>query len=209
MIRWLLTVGLALLLAAGGFLYWKLQPEDHADYIMRKELHGERGKTKIVWNAMPVEQAYQTVAKARTPFRAEISIAPLKEAEYLAKLFGLTDAAVAERVAAQAKFGSGAFEGADLTNYDAILGGLLGLETPVRLIPVEVRIHDAVVAHQRYLEAWRAAARPDYFDPEDPLVQSAHEDLSDAYQALMKLYGAEQQQNKRAFYDHLAALDFI
>jgi hypothetical protein len=94
MFRLLLTVGLALLLVAGGFLYWKLQPEDHADYVMEKQLHGERAKTAIVWNAMPVEQAYQTIAMARTPYRAEISIAPLKEAEYLAKLFGLTDAAV-------------------------------------------------------------------------------------------------------------------
>ncbi len=209
MYRLLLIAGVILLLGMGGFLYWKLQPEDYAGYVMEKQLHGDSGQQVIVWNAMPVAAAYQALARSRTLFRAELSPASRLEADYLGSLFGLTDAAVSQRVALQAKLSAGAATAADLANYDPIVAGIRSLDTPVELIPVEANIFEAITAQRRYLELWQSSGRAGVFDPADPLVQSAHERLTTAYDLLLDLYPDEQFQNKRAFFDHLAALDFL
>ncbi len=209
MYRLLLIAGVILLLGVGGFLYWKLQPEDYAGYVMEKQLHGDSGRQGIVWNAMPVEEAYQALGRSRTPFQPELSPAPRREADYLGALFGLTDAALSQRVALQAKLSAGAATAADLANYDPIIAGIRALDTPSHLIPVEANIFAAVTAQRQYLEIWRNSGRAGVVDPADPLVQSAHERLTTAYDLLLDLYPDEQFQNKRAFFDHLAALDYL
>lgn len=209
MYRLLLIVGVILLLGVGGFLYWKLQPEDYAGYVMEKQLHGDSGRQGIVWNAMPVEEAYQALGRSRTPFRPGLSPAPPIEVDYLGALFGLTDAALAQRVAVQAKLSDGEATAADIAGYDPIIAGIRALETPPHLIPVEANIFEAVSAQRRYLEIWMTSGRTGAIDPADPLVQGAHERLTAAYDLLLENYPAEQFQNKRAFFDHLAALDFL
>lgn len=209
MIRVLLSLGLVLLLAVGGFLYWRLQPEEHAGYVMDKQLQGERGGSGIVWNAMPVGQAYQSLGKGQTAFRAEISSAPSSDADYLATLFGLTDAAVAQRVVLETGLRDGTLKAADLAGYKPIIEGILALDTPKALIPVEAQVYEAVKAQRDYLEAWRQSGDPGYYNPADPAVQAIHDKLLAAYDSLVKLYSAEEMQNKRAFFDHLAALDFL
>jgi hypothetical protein len=47
------------------------------------------------------------------------------------------------------------------------------------------------------------------FNARDPLVQSSHRKLIAAYQLLMSQYRGEDSHNKKVFFDHLRALDFI
>jgi hypothetical protein len=209
MFRVLLIAGLLLLGGVGAFLYWKLQPGDHAGYVMEKELHGDAGRQAIVWNAMPLDAAYQALARNRTPFRPELSNVPRGEADYLGALFGLTDAAVAQRVAIQKKLEAGSGAEADLANYGAIVTGIRALPTPSHLISVEANIFEAISDQRDYLQALVRAAEAGAFDPSDPLVQSAHARLSAATDLLIELYPGESFHNKRAFVDHLVALDFL
>jgi hypothetical protein len=129
--------------------------------------------------------------------------------DYLSALFALTDAAVTERVATQVKLRAGEPVGPGESNYDAILSGILALDTPGRLLPVEALVYQAILEQRRYIDAWRAADRSDYFDPEDPLVVSAHKNLVGAHDRLGELFEEEGLHNHQAFHDHLSALDFI
>jgi hypothetical protein len=211
MIRWVLLAGLGLRLAVAAVVYFGgiLEPSGHTDYALRKQLHDASGKTGIIWHAMPVAEAYEAIPHQRTPFRPEQAKASRDEADYLGALLTLTDAAVAERVATQAKLGSGEPPAPGKSNYEAILSGILALDTPGHLVAVEALVYQAVAEQSRYLEDWRVSARRDYFDPDDPLVESSHKKLVGAYDRLLKLYGKEGRHNKRAFHDHLSALDFI
>ncbi len=42
-----------------------------------------------------------------------------------------------------------------------------------------------------------------------PLILSSHQKLLQAYNELMSIYAYENGHNKKAFYSHLCALDFI
>jgi hypothetical protein len=209
--RWILLGGLALLLAVaaavifGGFL----APSGHTDYALQKQLHQASGKTGIIWHAMPVAAAYKAIPHQRTPFRPDQAKAARDEADYLGALFALTDAAVTERVATQVKLSAGAALDPGKSNYEAILSSILALDTPGRLLPVEALVYQAIDEQRRYLEAWRAAGGGDDFDPDDPLVESAHEKLVEARERLLELLDREDPHNRQALHDHLSALDFL
>lgn len=203
--------GLALLAGAAAlvFLSGVFQPQQHTDYALRKQLYDETANTGIIWHAMPVEQAYAAIAHPRTAYRSKFSQASRDEADYLGALFALTDAAVAERVAIQRKLAQGEAVDPAASNYDAILGGILALETPVYLVPVEELIFEAVTAQRGYLDAWRQSGERAYFDPQAPLVRNSHEQLADAAERLVERFAGESQHNVQAIRDHLSALDFL
>ena len=211
MTRWILLGGLALLLAVAGAVYFGgfLAPSGHTDYALQKQLHQASGEAGIIWHAMPVDQAYREIPHQRTPFRSKEAKASRDEVDYLEALFALTDAAVAERVATQGKLQSGEPIEPGKSNYDAILSGILSLDTPGRLLPVEALVYQAISEQRRYLAAWRAAGRGDYFDPGDPLIQSSHKKLVGAHDLLIELFASEGLHNRQALHDHLSALDFI
>jgi hypothetical protein len=209
--RWILLGGLALLLAVAAAIHFGgfLAPSGHTDYALQKQLHQASGEQAIIWHAMPVAAAYEAIGHRRTPFRPGEAEATRDEADYLGALFALTDAAVTERVATQAELSAGAPADPGKSNYQAILSSILALDTPGRLLPVEALVYQAIDAERRYLEAWRAAGRADYFAPDDPLVRSAHETLSEARESLLELLDREGPHNRQALHDHLSALDFL
>ena len=203
--------GLALLLAVAATVYFGgfLAPSRHTDYALQKQLYHASGKAGIIWHAMPVAEAYRQIPHQRTAFDPAQSQATRDEADYLSALFALTDAAVTERVATQAKLSAGEPLEPGASNYEAILSGILALDTPGRLLPVEALVYQAIVEQRRYLEDWRAAGRRDYFEPDDPLVVSAHKKLVGAQDRLRALFDQEGLHNRQAFHDHLSALDFL
>ena len=211
MSRRILLGGLALLLAVAAAVYFGgfLEPSGHTDYALQKQLHDASGKTGIIWHAMPVAGAYRAIPHQRTPFRPGEAKATRDEADYLGALLALTDAAVTERVATQAKLRAGAAVEPGKSNYEAILSGILALDTPGRLLPVEALVYQAIDEQRRYLEAWRAAGRGDYFDPDDALVRSVHKKLVGAHDRLLEIFDQEGLHNRQALHDHLSALDFI
>lgn len=208
--RYFIAVGAVILVAlVAAFLAGLFDPSSHTDYALQKQLHAGSADQGIIWHPMPVDQAYETIPHQRTPYRPDLSHASRDEVDYLGALFALTDAALAERVSTQLKLQAGETAELGPSNYDAILSGILSLKTPAPLVPVEELIYQAISEQRRYLEAWRKAERGLYFNRSDPLVQSSHDKLTEAYGALKKLYAAEDPHNRQAMFDHLRALDFI
>lgn len=205
----LMLFGLLLLAAVAAVLYWRLQPDPYADYVIEKKLAGERVKDVIIWHAIPVEKAYTLVSRRRTPFRPNQARMPLVEADYLNTLFALTDAALAERVAIEVKLKAGQSHDRSRSNYREILDGLRRLDTPTHMIPTEALIFRAISGQRSYIEAWAPAGPNAGVDPGDPLVQNAHDSLATAAEFLLKVYPGEDAQTKQAFQDHLSALDFL
>lgn len=208
--------GLGLLLAVAAVVYFLglFEPGAHTDYALEKQLHKAEG-SGIIWNAIPIEQAYQAVGRQRTPFRPDQAQGSRDEADYLIALFALTDAALAERVALQLRLQAGAPPDATLSNdppisnYPAILASLKGLATPKHLVPLEALIYQAIDAQQRYMTQWWAAGYGITLNPRDPLVEESHGHLSDARARLRAAFPNETAENQRAFESHLAALDFL
>ncbi len=209
--RLILVGGLLLLIVVTAGVYYGglLDPSEHTDYALQKQLHQGSGGAGIIWHAMPVDQAYETITHQRTPFRPELAEGSRDEVDYLGALFTLTDAALAERVATQTKLEAGERVHPDKSTYDAVLSGIMALSTPGKLLPVEALVYQAIVEQRRYLQAWRKAGDRHFFDPRNPLVEGSHEKLLKAYERLSELYGAGDPHNEQAFLDHLGALDFF
>ncbi len=220
--RYLIVVGVVVLLGlVGAFMLGFFEPSGHTDYALQKQLQGEPANRGIIWHAIPVDKAYDAVARQRTPYRSDIAKASRDEVDYLSSLFALTDAALAERVAIQLELQSGEPAATQLelqsgepaetdkSNYDDILSGILALKTPGHLVPVEALIFQAISEQRAYLDAWRKSGQRLFFDRTAPMVESSHEKLTGAYDRLMEIYGEEEPHNKQALFDHLHALDFI
>lgn len=208
--RYLIVAGVVVLLGlAGAFLFGFFEPSGHTDYALQKQLHGEPPNRGIIWHAMPVDEAYRSIAHQRTPYRTDVAKASRDEVDYLSSLLALTDAALAERVAIQLKLESGDPVEPEKSNYDDILSGIRALKTPGHLVPAEALIFEAISEQRAYLDAWRKSGRRLFFDRSAALVESSHEKLTGAYDRLLELYGDEESQNQQALFDHLHALDFI
>jgi hypothetical protein len=76
-------------------------------------------------------------------------------------------------------------------------------------LPVEALVYQAISEQRRYLASWRASGRGDFFDPDEPLVESAHKKLVGAHDRLLEIFDQEGLHNRQALHDHLSALDFI
>ncbi len=223
--RYLIIAGIVILLGlASAFMFGFFEPSGHTDYALQKQLHGEPTNRGIIWHAIPVDEAYRSIAHQRTPYRGDIAKASRDEIDYLGSLFALTDAALAERVAVQLELESvkpakpaepdetgeqNQPPAPRKSNYEDILSGILALKTPSQLVPVEALIFEAISEQRAYLDAWRQSGRRLFFDRSADEVKSSHEKLTAAYDRLMELYGEEAPQNKQALFDHLHALDFI
>ena len=205
----LTLIGLLLLAVVAGVLFWRLQPDPYADYVIEKKLAGERVKDVIIWHAIPIEKAYKLASRRRTPFQPNRARMPQVEADYLNTLFALTDAALAERVSIEVKLKAGQRHDRERSNYRQILDSLRRLDTPTHLIPTEALIFRAVSGQRSYIESWVPAGPNARVDPGDPLVQNANKSLAKATEFLLKLYPGENPETKQAFQDHLSALDFL
>jgi len=153
--------------------------------------------------SMTVDQAYHAIPHQRTRFDPSPAAMVANEKQFLDSFFGLTDLAVAERVGLQMAIARGA---AARDNYDAILARLAALTAPAKLAKARQLVSEAVKEQREYLRHLRAGAT---FDANAPLVQSSHDKLIAAYGELMRIYPSENAHNKKAFFDHLCALDFI
>lgn len=156
---------------------------------------------------MSVEQAYSAIPHERTKFLRALSRTQAADAAYLDSLFTLVDLAVVERVQTLLWIQTDGRRGAKGGNYGLLLEELSALEVPRKLHRVHGLITEALEEQQAYLECWRRARGG--FDASNQLVQSSHGKLYKAYQILMQTYPREAAHNRKAFFDHLCALDFI
>ncbi len=158
---------------------------------------------------MGVDEAYRAIPHERTQFLRQRAHMPDAEADYLDNLFALVDLAVVERVQTQRWMQSGGRRGEDRANHGAILRELKDLAVPDRLIAVHRLVVEAIGEQHDYFELWRSNQGVNRFDHRHPLIQGSHRKLIDVYNRLIRLYPSENGHNKKAFYDHLCALDFI
>ena len=151
--------------------------------------------------ALTVQEAYNTIPHARTPYKQTLSTTTTNTAVYLQKLFTITDQAVIARV-------SGMRGAATATNYQAILQQLDQLKTPASATSAHTKIRNAIVTHQKYFQQNNKHQQPNKTQLRS-LQKSSSRELISAYQSLMQSYKNESKHNKQAFYDHLCALDFL
>lgn len=156
-----------------------------------------------VQQTLTVEQAYSAIPHQQTRFDVASSPVDNEEKQFLDLFFGLTDLALVERITLL-KLDSQNQPVED--NYDDILRRLTELQVPERIVHAHQLVIEAVREQKTYLELWRSGKAG--FNINDPLVESSHGKLTQAYGELMRAYPQENAHNKQAFFDHLCALDF-
>ena len=157
---------------------------------------------------MTVVEAYRAIPHQQTTFAPDLASMPSNERRFIESLFELTDFAVSERVQSLHYFQTSGRQGSAPVNYPTLLARLNALSAPRALGEVKSLITAAVTEQQQYFST--ANAQSDLkFNSRDPLVQSSHRKLLAAYQLLISRYQSEDAHNKKAFFDHLCALDFI
>jgi hypothetical protein len=206
---WTLLAILVLALGSAATFLGFQEPDVGAGYAKLKQDSARARVARAISQDIPVDAAYSAIPHQRTAFQIDRSNLPPDDAAYLADLFALTDAGLVERISIQQTMRAGVGQPTRRSNYDAILQAIMSLDTPAKLLPVEALVFDAISEQRRYLEQWRESRGSQFPDRGAGLVKSSHGKLIAAYNRLMKLYGNEDQHNKKAFYDHLCALDFI
>jgi len=92
--------------------------------------------------------------------------------------------------------------------YNALLTRLNGLTPPSQLAVAHQWLIDALALHRDFFDAWDASdGTPDI--PASPLVRAASDKLRSVAAALISSFPRASPHNRRAFFDHMGALDFI
>ncbi|MDD5271455.1 MAG: hypothetical protein PHU14_01925 [Methylovulum sp.] len=152
---------------------------------------------------LTVGEAYQAIPHQQTRFDPlSTALMDGEEKQFLDLFFGLTDLALVERVSVQLAKAQGAEVG---DHYADILERLQALHVPAKLALAHHLVIAAVTDQQASLQSWNGIST---FNAQDPLVESAHQKLLQAYSELMRLYPQENAHTKQAFFDHLCGLDF-
>jgi len=169
--------------------------------------------------ALSVDEAYKAIPHRQTEFHKGKSELPAAERIYLAKLFRITDEAMAARVEHLSSLYY--FEGrgdAGRALYEKkikiLISQLQRMNPPSVLAKAHRLILESIQEQRRFLAEWSesSSSRKKVIEgsyPRHHLVQSSHHKLFAAYNDLMRLFPKENQHNKQAFFDHLCALDFL
>ena len=170
--------------------------------------------------ADPVAEAYRAIPHNQTTYSAGISSLPSSKAKMIEKILSLSDQALVERIKAGEWLISGGKRGRNFTSYEqnirSILTSLAAAETTTELEQPKTLIIEAIEAQRTFLVteyntayAKKSAYRWPAGFRDDPNIQTAHQKLIQAYQLLHSTYPEEAEQNQKAFFDHLCALDYI
>ncbi len=158
--------------------------------------------------SMSVADAYRAIPHQQTTFAPDTASMPSDERRFVESLFKLTDIAVAERVQSLHYFQTRGQQGSAPRNYSTLVARLDALNAPGSLTQVKTLVTSAITEQKQYFSTLDPKTKLK-FNAHDPLVQSSHRKLIAAYQLLMSEYPSEDAHNKKSFFDHLCALDFI
>lgn len=167
-----------------------------------------------------VEEAYAFFDRPRTPYDKSISPLPENEAAYLEHLFYTSDMATQARVnMMQYYFAGTQAHKKYLPDYLKIMEEIIESFTLTRAPTEELKkieeLYLIALGEQRdFFIKWSSMRgsmflrmRSQY--KKDEFVESSHKKLQRIYMQLMLLYPSEDIKNQEAFYNHIAALDFI
>lgn len=167
-----------------------------------------------------VEEAYAFFDRPRTPYDKSISPLPENEAAYLEHLFYTSDMATQARVnMMQYYFAGTQAHKKYLPEYLKIMQQInesfaLTRAPTEELKKIEELFLIALGEQRDFFIKWsnlRGSAflrMRDHYN-KDELIDSSHKKLQRVYMQLMLLYPSEDIKNQEAFYNHIAALDFI
>lgn len=168
---------------------------------------------------MTIDQAYKAIPHVRTQYDPKQSTLPDAEKAYLDHLFFVTDLALQKRMMMLHYF-SKTREEAYLKTYNTEIGNMIStfslMPAPTeQLKSVEQTLITALRQQQKFFNDWAASKGTGQYErlqknhTSELLVISSHNNLISVYNMLNQLYPQETEHNKKAFYDHLCALDFI
>ena len=181
---------------------------DQQPDIAATDNHKIKYKPEKPKQVMDVQSAYKAIPHDRTQYRADSSRLEKHEADYFEDLFSTVDTAVVERVQTLQWMMSDGIRGANTNNYNWILGKLNDNEIPEKAREAHTLIKMAIKEQQSYFNWWNNNPST-RLDSSHHLIQNSHRKLLKAYKLLIKAYPEESKTNKKAFFDHLCALDFI
>ncbi len=166
--------------------------------------------------SMSVEEAYSAIPHRKTDFITQYSKIDSASIKYLEQMFDLVNRAIVQRVQVLQWFASRGERGKSYEEYSenitTIQKTLDELNAPAFLVNVKSLVAQSIKDQSDYFKSWDSRVRGGeafQFNRGDPLIQSSHNGLVNAYYQLMQTFPRENGVNKQAFYDHLCALDFI
>ncbi len=168
---------------------------------------------------MTIDQAYKSIPHGRTQFDQSRATMSAVESKYIDHLFFATDLAMRERVV-MLRYFEYKNTAQYIEQYNKEIGNLLAsfdlTKAPTKnLAQVEKLVIEAIREQQAFFNKRHKnndaiPKRAMYSTYRNyTLVQSSHRKLIQAYMLLKKAYPREGGHNKKAFFDHLCALDFI
>lgn len=162
-------------------------------------------KNELKPQSYSVIGAYSLIPHGRTKFQPSSAKMSKPESQYLDDIFYISDLIVAEKVDLQIKHRQG--KKIDLHNYTVLIHSLNDLDVPDRLEEIRDLILESALDQRLYFIELQESGKK--FNSGDKLVQSSSHKLRKAYSILMSKYPKENKHNKKAFFDHLCAMDFI
>lgn len=165
--------------------------------------------------AMSIEQAYQAIPKQQITYDPMGSTLDEPHTAYLNAFFSLIDMGVAIRVELLQKMYHDAPYDLEYyrDNYRFVMNEISALQTPHDLYETQGLTLEALREQWAFFEEWHYADNAlkagfkNY--AAHPKVRSSSQKLIAAYNIFMRQYSGETGHNKKAFYTHLCALDFI
>lgn len=175
-------------------------------------LHSHSAKAQ----ALSISEAYAAIPHRQTPYDPQVSPLEVTDAEFLSVLFTLTDEAMRLRVEALQQLYNN-YEYAYMNDYnmkyDEVLKRLRRLPATGAAKTAQYIIIDAIQEQKDFLNKWAEAPQEELQDYRNyqshKSVKNSHRALLRAFGILMDAFPQEAPHNKRAFFDHLCALDFI
>ena len=166
--------------------------------------------------SMTIEQAYRAIPHGKTDFMIQNSKLDHASKTYLKQMFDLVNDAIVQRVQTLNWFGSHGNKGNSYQEYTVNIATIQhtmdALITPPALKNVKLLVTQSINDQSDYFRKWDISVREGkayQFNSRDPLIQSSHHNLINAYNQLMRTFPSENNINKKAFFSHLCALDFI
>lgn len=168
---------------------------------------------------MTIEQAYLAIPHKRTQFDLKQSTLPDAEKAYLDHFFFVTDLALQKRMMMLHYFKKEQ-EQFYLKTYNTEIGNMIAT---FNLIPPPTEqlkkatdtLKTALRQQQKFFNDWADAKDTDKYRrlqknyKSELMVISSHNSIMSIYTLLSETYPEEAEHNKKAFYDHLYALDLI
>lgn len=169
------------------------------------------GLFSIGGHTLTVEEAYRQIPHAQTTYLSSKSNLDKALNTDLERMFALVDQGVVARFESYRNLYNSKSAQSGIKSYKKVIADLTELKVAKSLHTIKKTIIDSMTTQVLYLEEWsrNQENKNTPFNPGHPQVQKSSNSLRAAYARLTSLFPKESEHNRKAFFDHLCALDFI